>query len=29
MSIDLLLGAVVALGLFGYLAFVLIRPEKF
>jgi K+-transporting ATPase KdpF subunit len=29
MSIDLLLGAVVALGLFGYLAFALIRPEKF
>jgi K+-transporting ATPase KdpF subunit len=29
MSIDLLLGAVVALGLFAYLAFALIRPEKF
>lgn len=29
MSIDLLLGVVVALGLFGYLAFALIRPEKF
>jgi K+-transporting ATPase KdpF subunit len=29
MSIDLLLGAIVALGLFGYLAFALIRPEKF
>jgi K+-transporting ATPase KdpF subunit len=29
MPIDLLLGAVVAVGLFGYLAFALLRPEKF
>jgi K+-transporting ATPase KdpF subunit len=29
MSVDLLLGAIVAIGLFGYLAFALIRPEKF
>jgi|GEM_PF-3589847 len=29
MSFDLILGAVTALGLLGYLGFVLIRPERF
>jgi K+-transporting ATPase KdpF subunit len=29
MSLDNLLGGLVALGLFGYLAFALLRPEKF
>lgn len=29
MPLDLLLGAIVAVGLFGYLAFALLRPEKF
>lgn len=29
MSLDLILGAVTALGLLGYLATVLIRPERF
>jgi K+-transporting ATPase KdpF subunit len=29
MPIDVLIGAVVAAGLFGYLAFALIRPERF
>lgn len=29
MSFDLILGAATALGLLGYLGFVLIRPERF
>lgn len=29
MTIDLVLGALTALGLLGYLGFVLIRPERF
>ena len=29
MSIDLILGAIVAVGLLAYLVFALIRPEKF
>ncbi|HAQ00720.1 K(+)-transporting ATPase subunit F [Rhodospirillum rubrum] len=29
MAFDLILGAVVALGLLGYLGYVLVRPEKF
>ena len=29
MSIDLILGAVVAVGLLGYLVYALVRPERF
>lgn len=29
MIIDLVLGTVVAIGLFGYLIYTLLRPEKF
>ncbi|MFD2233270.1 K(+)-transporting ATPase subunit F [Phaeospirillum tilakii] len=29
MSFDLILGALTALGLLGYLGYVLIRPERF
>jgi K+-transporting ATPase KdpF subunit len=29
MSIDLILGAVVAVGLLAYLVYALVRPEKF
>ncbi|MBK1664282.1 K(+)-transporting ATPase subunit F [Rhodospirillum rubrum] len=29
MTFDLILGAVVALGLVGYLGYVLVRPERF
>lgn len=29
MTIDLILGALTALGLFGYLGYALMRPERF
>jgi K+-transporting ATPase ATPase F chain len=29
MTLDLILGAIVTAGLFGYLVYALIRPEKF
>lgn len=29
MTVDLILGGLVALGLFGYLVYALIRPERF
>jgi K+-transporting ATPase KdpF subunit len=29
MSVDYILGAIVAVGLLGYLIFALLRPEKF
>jgi K+-transporting ATPase KdpF subunit len=29
MSLDYVLGAIVTIGLFGYLVYALIRPEKF
>ena len=29
MTLDLVLGAIVTVGLFGYLIFALVRPERF